>query len=257
MDDNKKIEKIEEKFLELPEDVQKALFSVEVSETISGVGKKYGLVVNKLGELADETGLIMLGLTKPSEYIKNLEQRLGVSASQAKEIAEDINQKVFSPIRESLKKIHGITASAQAEAPKKIPEHPTPTKISSPAPQKIIMPAQPEHIKTGETAKAVEPKIDLKPSLSGRIETAAPPPVSKIYEPQKQEEPSIPPSIREIEKAKKELPDIFLKKIPIEKFEENTAHQQKEAKNKLEKELAPTQKPSDYNNQDPYKEPRE
>src|SRR3989344_2703836 len=105
---DKKEQEIIKRYMDIPEDVKKALFATTTSDAIFEVGKKHGLAIDKMGELSDETGLVMLGMTKPSEYIKNLEKRLGVEAIKAKEIAEDINQKVFSPIRESLKKIHGI-----------------------------------------------------------------------------------------------------------------------------------------------------
>src|SRR3989344_1341243 len=107
---NEKQQEIMKRYLDLPEDVQKALFSTKTSDAIFEVGKKHWLAIDKMGELSDETGLVMLGMTRPSEYIRNLEKRLGGEAIKAKEIAEDINQKVFSPIRESLKRIHGITA---------------------------------------------------------------------------------------------------------------------------------------------------
>ena len=85
--DENKIKKIQEQYLGLPEDVQKALFSTKTSDAIFEVGKKHGLIIEKMGELADETGLVMLGMTKPSEYIRNLEKRLEIEVVKAKEIA--------------------------------------------------------------------------------------------------------------------------------------------------------------------------
>lgn len=270
--DNKKIEKISEKYLDLPQDVQEALFSTTTSSAIFEVGKKYGLAIDKMGELADETGLVMLGLTKPSEYIKNLERRLELPAIKAKEVAEDINQKVFSPIRESLKKIHGITtlkepAQSVVEPLIKTPGELTQVPVKT-IPQKIVMPPHPPEIKVGESAAAKESKIEIKPSLSGRIE-AKQTPSYKI--PQAIQDTTLTPSIREIEKAKKEVPDIFLKKIPFDyaqgkpeiimpEKKEPTSENPKEAKSALEKELDGSQKiipprQSSYTNNDPYKEP--
>src|SRR3989344_1901753 len=119
---DKKEQEIIKRYMDIPEDVKKALFATTTSDAIFEVGKKHGLAIDKMGELSDETGLVMLGMTKPSEYIKNLEKRLGVEAIKAKEIAEDINQKVFSPIRESLKRIHGITAPTTVGALRKVSE---------------------------------------------------------------------------------------------------------------------------------------
>ena len=92
----------------IPVDVQEAILSVAVGQTIKGIGNNYSLHVDKMGELLDETGLVMIGSTHPKNYIKNLERRLSVDYDTAKKIATDINEQVFRPIRESLKKIHNI-----------------------------------------------------------------------------------------------------------------------------------------------------
>ena len=208
--DPKKLEKITEKYLDLPEDVQKAMFSSTTSDAIFEIGKKYDLIIDKMGELADETGLVMLGITKPNEFIRNLENRLGVPAKKAKEIAEDINQKVFSPIRESLKKIHGISP-----APVTPPPTPPPLTIrgGEKAYEKIIMPSQPESVTVGEIAKEVEPKIDVKPSLYGRIDEKTHRPLAPFRT------PSSEPLVEEAKPKedilpKSDVPNIFIKKLP-------------------------------------------
>src|SRR3989338_11443962 len=117
--DNKKRQAISEALEKLPEDLHKALFAPETTDSVQAVGKNAGLMIDKVGELADETGLVMLGITPPSDYVKNLVSRLGAPQEKARAIAEEINQKVFQPVRESLKKIHGISgpvASASAQS---------------------------------------------------------------------------------------------------------------------------------------------
>lgn len=102
----------QERFKSLPEDLQTAFTSSEVTDAIIGIGKKHNLLVDKIGRLGDETGSVMLGLTPPKDYIKNLMSKLGVDQAKAKEIAEEINQNVFQPVRESLKKVHGLSGPA-------------------------------------------------------------------------------------------------------------------------------------------------
>ncbi|QQG42709.1 MAG: hypothetical protein HYW15_00580 [Candidatus Giovannonibacteria bacterium] len=114
-----KQEEIIAKYQELPEDLQKALVSSFFSNAITDAGKKFGLAIDKIGELAEETGFVMLGVTPPSEYVKNLTGRLGVAPEKARAIAEEINQKVFQPVRESLKKIHGLGGSVLKPLPKR------------------------------------------------------------------------------------------------------------------------------------------
>ncbi len=95
-------EQVMEKFESLPNDLKSALTSEEVDASIQGVAKKHFLHIDQAGELADETGLVMLGLTKTDEYISNLKERLDISQQKAAEIAKDIDEKVLRPIKASL-----------------------------------------------------------------------------------------------------------------------------------------------------------
>ena len=92
----------------LPDDVQKAVASVEVTKQIQTIGQKHQLHVDTVGALLDETQRVMKGGTHPKDYIRNLTKRLSVQDAKAKEIAVDINEQIFRPVRESLKKIHKI-----------------------------------------------------------------------------------------------------------------------------------------------------
>src|SRR3989338_962534 len=78
-----------ERVSELPDDLRKALFARSTTDTIQVVGKNAGLSIDKIGELADETGRVMLGITSPSDYVKNLVSRLSVNQEKAKAIAEE------------------------------------------------------------------------------------------------------------------------------------------------------------------------
>ncbi|OGF63504.1 hypothetical protein A2926_02510 [Candidatus Giovannonibacteria bacterium RIFCSPLOWO2_01_FULL_44_40] len=126
--DNKKRQAISEALEKLPEDLHKALFAPETTDSVQAVGKNAGLMIDKIGEFADETGLVMLGITPPSDYVKNLTRRLGVEQEKAKAIAEEINQQIFKPVRESLKRIHGLapTETVGAKAPTALPSSTSP-----------------------------------------------------------------------------------------------------------------------------------
>jgi len=104
---------LEDKFKNLPKDIQNAISSVSVGKTMEEIGKKYRLHVDKMNELFDETGLVMLGLTHPKDYIKNLQKRLVIDIDTVKKIAADINEQIFRPIRESLKEIHNVVGEDQ------------------------------------------------------------------------------------------------------------------------------------------------
>lgn len=95
-------------YKKLPKDLKEAILSVDSAEKIRAIGEKYHLAIDKMGEMADETGLVMLGLTSPREFIPNLASRLNVDKEMARKIAEEINGQVFVRVRESLKKVHAI-----------------------------------------------------------------------------------------------------------------------------------------------------
>jgi|SRR3989344_79588 len=178
MAEDKKQKNIIERYRDLPEDLQQALISSNTSDAVMAVGKKIGLAVDKIGELADETGLVMLGITPPGEFIRNLTRRLEVDPAKAKAIAEEVNQTIFQPLRESLKKIHGLGAQP-AEKPSAIQagvalktESRKPLPTRSEITEKII----PPELKTPELPPA-QPEITPKTptTTSGEASTLIPP----------------------------------------------------------------------------------
>lgn len=129
----------------LPQEVRDAIFSVDSATTIQNVARNYKLTVDKMGELADETGLVMLGITHPRDYISNLSSRLEVDKETAKKIAEEINTQIFSKIRESLKGIHNIQEPELPQTPFTAPV------ISKP----------PEIPKTEQAEVPLSPKVEI------------------------------------------------------------------------------------------------
>ncbi|MBI2038815.1 MAG: hypothetical protein HYT22_00825 [Candidatus Niyogibacteria bacterium] len=97
---------IQQRFQRLPQELKDAIFSMDTAEAIRMIGKKHRLAVDKIGVLADETGYFMLGFTKPEHFIGKLQRNLGVSEEISKGITEDLNVRIFSKIRASLRRVH-------------------------------------------------------------------------------------------------------------------------------------------------------
>ncbi|MFC1625295.1 hypothetical protein ACFL1O_00195 [Patescibacteria group bacterium] len=110
-------EEILKKYQTLPEDLQKAIFSMDTANIIQKIAKDNDLNVEKMGILADEAGLLMLGITRPNNFISNLTSRLEIDKSTAGKIGQEINAQIFSKIRESLKKIHGVPTQEKTPPP--------------------------------------------------------------------------------------------------------------------------------------------
>jgi hypothetical protein len=109
-------EQIQSQFGKLPKDLQNAISSTEVHDSIVAIGNKYGLHVDQLGEMVDLVGLIMLGLSPSKDFVKNFSQEAGVKNDIASSIAEDINKEVFDKIRNSMKAIENTKESAEEQA---------------------------------------------------------------------------------------------------------------------------------------------
>lgn len=107
-------EELQDQYEKLPDALKDAIFSTEVAEKIFETGKKHGLTIEKIGFLAEETGRVILGLTRPQEFVLILAERLGATADAAQKIASDINHQIFFPLREVLKTAHQIEVGETA-----------------------------------------------------------------------------------------------------------------------------------------------
>ncbi len=108
-------EEITKKYKELPEDVRTAIFAVDTAQIIEDIGGKYRLTVDKMGDLSNEIRVLMLGTTEPKDFISSIARRLEVDKKTAHDITEEVNEKIFSKIRDSLKKIHNIADEEESD----------------------------------------------------------------------------------------------------------------------------------------------
>jgi hypothetical protein len=170
-------EQLNEFYRKLPPELQDAMGSMDNADANWNIGQKFKLHIDKIGELGYETGLVMLGLTKPQDFVGNLEKSLGVDKVTAAAIAKEVNEQIFLPIRDSLKKIHHMgTETEESIEPMK------PLKPESEEPNKAdVLQAieQPETIPmTVRTTSAVPPipkPAENKPiTLPLKTETTTP-----------------------------------------------------------------------------------
>lgn len=127
-------EEIEERFTRLPEPLKDEMMSVENSERIFEVGKKFALTIEQIGFLAEESGYVVLGLTHPNNFVQRLKDHLRIDEKKAKTIAQEINHQVFFPLREMLKNTHQfeLTQEQIQTSPPPIPPIP---RVQPPAPK--------------------------------------------------------------------------------------------------------------------------
>lgn len=91
--------KLEEKFKKAPVEVQEALTSVELAESVQAIGNKNGVLLDQEQALFDLVANVLLGIIPSTEFIGRLEKEAHVNSPTASNIAKEINLAVFSRIR--------------------------------------------------------------------------------------------------------------------------------------------------------------
>ena len=108
-------EQIREIYIKLPQDLKDAILGVDSTDIMRKIGEKHKLAIDKIGKMVGEAGYVMLGVTHPNEFIANLVERLEVDKEKARIIAQEINEQIFKPVRESLRKIHNMREEGEEQ----------------------------------------------------------------------------------------------------------------------------------------------
>lgn len=126
----------------LPEDLQVAIFSPETMDIYNQIQARYALDPAQREELSIQTGLLMMGITEPKEYVLVLAERLGIMRDKAAFIAQEVNRNILHGVRESLKEVHTpieeqMTPVVASNIPTVPPTVPTPSMPPSTLNQKL------------------------------------------------------------------------------------------------------------------------
>lgn len=167
-------EQLLETYNKLPADIQAAIADAETEKKITIIGQRHNLHVDQIGDLADETGLVMLGLKHPNQFVSSLAQRLNLAPNEAETIAQEINREVLVTIRDTIRKmaennnggmsrdqvLNEIENPSKAPATSEIFEQKV-SKIFNLSSEKAdVTPAAPQ---AAAPATAVSPEKPLKP----------------------------------------------------------------------------------------------
>jgi len=104
--DNETQKIIEDQMKNLPKDVLEAIISVDYKTKLQEVTKRQRLLIDQAGKLEMETTLVMIGLEPLADYVGNIQREMAVSEARAREIAIDVSDNIFKPIRTSLETIN-------------------------------------------------------------------------------------------------------------------------------------------------------
>lgn len=231
--------KIEEQYQKLPDTLKDALLGVDTANKIFEIGRKSLLTIEKVGFLAEEAGYVILGLTRPEDFVNILAERLETSTNDAREIAKEINSQIFYPLREALKTAHHIEVSEPATYDKRLTTTTEPlaaVAIKPASPPKIEMSPMPAMPRPAPPQPKIETTPPPRPSMSPppaptpyaiqkpQFIPVKPPPTStppkefftpaeppKPPEPIKQPVAQPPPSLKAVE-GKAKIPPIDLRR---------------------------------------------
>lgn len=146
-------EEIIKKYKELPPDVRDAIFGVDSTKVIEEIGAKYKLTIDKIGDLSSEIRVLMIGATEPKDFMPNISRRLGVDKKIAHDITAEVNDRIFSKIRESLKRIHNIKDEEENNEEK---------EKEAPKPESVKVPELPNALNKEDILKEIEETGNIK-----------------------------------------------------------------------------------------------
>ena len=156
-------------YQKVPQKIQEITDSFETSDTLAQIAIDHsvdneGLANRELGRL---TGQVLVGMLPPKNFVPALVEKLNIPKEKAQEIAKEINQKIFSQVKDLLIEIHGLKKTQKPAITESFGEtkqkKEEPAEIKVPKKLKIPMPKK-DH---GEIKSEI-PKLkhELKKDLS-------------------------------------------------------------------------------------------
>ncbi|MFZ1020150.1 MAG: hypothetical protein WAN61_04180 [Minisyncoccia bacterium] len=94
--------KIDNAKKQLPEETLRAIAAVPWQAEILKMRETKGYSFEQLGDLELETELLLCGLVTPSDYPKELENRMRIGKAAANELVAEMNELVFAKIKEEM-----------------------------------------------------------------------------------------------------------------------------------------------------------
>lgn len=183
-------EQIFERYSSLPIDLISALNSGDVSEDIQQIGNTRNLSPEKIEDIGFIVGSIILGFIHPNDLSREIQSELGLTAPIAESIAQEIDQKIFVPIRQDLEKNYQPAAAVSTESAirkeeKEIKSVGIPIIKTPPAAPDASIPVAPKIVSVPPSVSVpVVPSVPIAPKapLIPAIPTTQIPPTPKIQQ---------------------------------------------------------------------------
>jgi hypothetical protein len=180
--------KIEKAKAQLSKDTLNAISAVPWQAEILKMRETKGYSFEQLGDLETETELLLCGLLSPEDYPRELENRMRITGEQANDLVKEMNDKVFSKIKEELIKMSAIKDVPQKPEREEVQRQDPPNLVTTdnqilksagieilngnekiPVPEKLELSAKPAATTTVNPA----PHIIMTDKLAGPVQTTA------------------------------------------------------------------------------------
>jgi len=89
----------------LPQELKDVLFAEETGNRIYETCKLNG-VTDKLNQIVEITGRVLLGLLTAEEFTKTLQKETNIGKDTAEKVGREINRFIFYPVRPVLEQLH-------------------------------------------------------------------------------------------------------------------------------------------------------
>ena len=114
-------------YKKLPQELKDALFAEETGNAIYDICKR-NEVLEKLGEISDHIGQVLLGVLLPGEFQEILEKKMELDSGKSKKIFHEINRLIFSAVKHSLAELYGIIIAPSTKSEEKPEEKTLPSE---------------------------------------------------------------------------------------------------------------------------------
>lgn len=86
----------------MPKEVRQVIESDTAGAVLRTIAEHHRLHIDQAATIENETVLVLMGLTTMKEFMANIIKEAKLDPTTASQIADEVNQKIFHPIREHL-----------------------------------------------------------------------------------------------------------------------------------------------------------
>lgn len=94
-------------FGKLPQEIKDVVGSLDASNRIWKIGENHKLHIDKIGIMHDIARDVMMGIIATKNFVRELQNELGIPALDASALARDIDEEIFKPIKNTMIKLYG------------------------------------------------------------------------------------------------------------------------------------------------------